>query len=88
VHAGTRIRQDPEAQELWQLSAETRCIRRFHRTFLRPAFKPPEATETSKRAHTGINAGRSPLETPQPITGFGRRMPLHHDEDHDLRLPY
>ena len=43
----TAIRQDPEAQELWQLSAETRCIRRFDRTFLRPAFKPSEATETS-----------------------------------------
>lgn len=43
----TAIRQDPEAQELWQLSAKTRCIRRFDRTFLRPAFKPPEATETA-----------------------------------------
>ena len=43
----TAIRQDPEAQELWRLSAETRCIRRFDRTFLRPAFKPSEATETS-----------------------------------------
>lgn len=42
----TAIRQDPEARELWQLSAETRCIRRFDRTFLRPAFKPSEATET------------------------------------------
>ena len=43
----TAIRQDPEAQELWKLSEETRCIRRFDRTFLRPAFKPSEATETS-----------------------------------------
>jgi NIPSNAP len=43
----TAIRQDPEAQELWRLSAETRCTRRFDRTFLRPAFKPSEATETS-----------------------------------------
>ena len=23
-----------------------------------------------------MNAGRSPLETTQPVTGFGRRMPL------------
>ncbi|MFF1545067.1 NIPSNAP family protein [Streptomyces sp. NPDC058291] len=41
------IRQDPEAQQLWQLSTETRCIRRFDRTFLRPAMQPSGGLETS-----------------------------------------
>jgi hypothetical protein len=34
------IRTDSEAAKLWRLSAETGCIRRFDRTFLRPAFGP------------------------------------------------
>lgn len=38
------IRQDPQARELWRLSAATRCIRRFDRTFLRPAFEPTGGT--------------------------------------------
>ncbi|ROQ66740.1 NIPSNAP protein [Streptomyces sp. 840.1] len=33
----TAIRDDPEAQRLLRLGAETRCIRRYDRTFLRPA---------------------------------------------------
>jgi hypothetical protein len=41
------IREDPEAQQLWQLSTETRCIRRFDRTFLRPAMQPTGGLETS-----------------------------------------
>ena len=32
------IRQDPQAKDLWQIAARTRCIRRFDRAFLRPAF--------------------------------------------------
>ncbi|WP_031522512.1 NIPSNAP family protein [Streptomyces sp. NRRL F-5123] len=32
------ILDDPEARELWRLSAASRCIRRFDRTFLRPAL--------------------------------------------------
>lgn len=34
----TAVLDDPEAQELWRLSAASRCIRRFDRTFLRPAL--------------------------------------------------
>ncbi|MEV0403253.1 NIPSNAP family protein [Actinoallomurus sp. NPDC050550] len=34
------IREDPEAALLWRLSARTRCIRRFDRTFLRPSLEP------------------------------------------------
>lgn len=40
------IRQDPAAQQLWQLSTETRCIRRFDRTFLRPAMRPSSGVGT------------------------------------------
>jgi hypothetical protein len=40
------IRQDPEAQQLWQLSTKTRCIRRFDRTFLRPAMQPSSGVGT------------------------------------------
>ncbi|GIL26252.1 NIPSNAP family protein [Actinocatenispora comari] len=32
-----RIRRDEDARRLWELSARTGCIRRFDRTFLRPA---------------------------------------------------
>jgi hypothetical protein len=39
------IREDPEAQRLWRLSAQTQCIRRFDRTFLRPMFTPTPSTE-------------------------------------------
>jgi hypothetical protein len=35
------IRSDPVAQRLWALSAETGCIRRFDRSFLRPALGNP-----------------------------------------------
>jgi hypothetical protein len=35
------IRQDSRARELWELSARTRCIRRFDRTFLRPVLDGP-----------------------------------------------
>lgn len=41
------IRHDPEAQQLWQLSKETRCIHRFDRTFLRPVMQPSGGVETS-----------------------------------------
>jgi hypothetical protein len=34
------IREDAEAQRLWELSTATRCIRRFDRTFLRPVLSP------------------------------------------------
>ena len=39
------IRRDPEAAELWRLAAETRCVRRFDRTFLRPALEPSNTEE-------------------------------------------
>lgn len=32
------IREDPEAKRLWELARATACIRRFDRTFLRPAL--------------------------------------------------
>jgi hypothetical protein len=32
----TQIRQLPEARRLWKLAEDSRCIRRFDRTFLRP----------------------------------------------------
>jgi NIPSNAP protein len=41
------IQEDAEAQELWRLSSETRCIRRFDRTFLRPATKRSDAARAS-----------------------------------------
>jgi len=39
----TAIHQDGQAQRLWRLSRDTRCIRRFDRTFLRPAPQPSGA---------------------------------------------
>ena len=39
------IRQDPQALELWRLSRESACIRRFDRTFLRPAPDPSRSIE-------------------------------------------
>jgi hypothetical protein len=38
------IREDPQARELWQLSEQSRCVRRFDRTFLRPVLRPSEIT--------------------------------------------
>lgn len=34
------IRDDDEAAALWELSASTRCIRRFDRNFMRPVLPP------------------------------------------------
>ena len=34
----TRIRELPEARRLWKHAEDTRCIRRFERTFLRPVL--------------------------------------------------
>lgn len=42
----TALRDDPEAQRLWELSTETHCIRRFDRTFLRPVFEEQPSAPT------------------------------------------
>ncbi|PPS70180.1 MULTISPECIES: NIPSNAP family protein [Streptomyces] len=34
----SEIREDPEAQQLWELARTTACVRRFQRTFLRPVL--------------------------------------------------
>jgi hypothetical protein len=39
------IRQDPEAHQLFQLAERTNCIRRFDRTFLRPAPQTPNPAD-------------------------------------------
>lgn len=49
------IRHDLQARELWRLSERTGCIRRFDRTFLRPAFRPADA-EASPTAQPGTTA--------------------------------
>jgi hypothetical protein len=44
------IRDDPQASELWQLSEQTGCIRRFERTFLRPEFGPADIRRPNRSA--------------------------------------
>ena len=84
----TAIRQDPETRNSGSSA---------RRPAASVASTGPSSAQHSSRQRRPkprsaltreIDAGRSPLETTQPVTGFARRTPLHHDEDHDLRLPY
>jgi hypothetical protein len=78
----TRIRQLPEARRLWKLAEDSRCIRRFERTFLRPVLSPVGISVwDSKTAHTCLTCeyGCGPMEftissaasSPSHVWAFG-----------------